>query len=66
MQLYLEISGAFDILLLVAVRDMESYNGFADSMLEEDAGVRRFETSFVKKRIKASLALPLEALTRSR
>jgi Lrp/AsnC family transcriptional regulator, leucine-responsive regulatory protein len=65
-QLYLEISGAFDIVLLVVVRDMDSYNAFADTMLEEDAGVRRFETSFVKKRIKATLALPLEALTRGR
>lgn len=65
-QLYLEISGAFDIVLIVVVRDMDSYNRFTAAMLEGDAGVRRFETSFVKKRVKATLALPLEALSRDR
>ncbi len=65
-QLYLEISGAIDIVLLVVVRDMDSYNSFTDRMLQGDPGVRRFETSFVKKRVKATLALPLEVLTRGR
>ncbi len=58
-QLCLDISGAFDILLLVVASDMEDYNRFADAMLAEQGAVRRFETSFVKKRVKATLAVPL-------
>ncbi len=61
-QFCLEISGAFDILLLVVVADMEAFNLFADDMLAGQRAVRRYETSFVKRRVKASLALPLEQL----
>ncbi|HEX8213885.1 MAG TPA: Lrp/AsnC family transcriptional regulator [Allosphingosinicella sp.] len=61
-QLCLDISGAFDILLLVVASDMDSFNAFADTLLGEHPAVRRFETSFVKKRVKATLALPLEEL----
>jgi len=58
-QLCLDISGAFDILLLAVAADMEDYNRFADAMLAEQPAVRRFETSFVKKRVKATLAVPI-------
>jgi DNA-binding Lrp family transcriptional regulator len=61
-QFCLEISGAFDILLLVVVADMEAFNLFADDMLAGQRAVRRYETSFVKRRLKANLALPLEQL----
>lgn len=61
-QFCLEISGAFDILLLVVVADMAAFNLFADDMLAEQRAVRRYETSFVKRRLKASLSLPLEQL----
>lgn len=61
-QFCLEISGAFDILLLVVVSDMAAFNDFADDLLAGQRGVRRYETSFVKRRLKASLALPLEQL----
>ena len=61
-QLSLDISGTFDILLLVVAADMNAYNAFADEMLAEQPAVRRLETSFVKKRSKATLALPLEEL----
>jgi len=61
-QFCLEISGAFDILLLVVVADMEAFNLFTDDMLAGQRAVRRYETSFVKRRLKASLALPLEQL----
>lgn len=63
-QLCLEISGAFDMLLLVVAADMDAYNLFADRLLAEPQAVRRFETTFVKRRVKASLAIPLEELTR--
>ncbi len=59
-QLLLDIAGTFDILLLVVAPDMAAYNDFADSTLAEHPAVRRFETSFVKKRVKATLAFPME------
>lgn len=58
-QLLFEISGAFDLLLLVVAEDMDAYNLFVDAMLADDAAVRRLETSFVKRRAKATLAVPL-------
>lgn len=58
-QFCLEISGAFDILLLVVVPDMEGFNVFADELFADQRAVRRYETSFVKRRLKSSLALPL-------
>jgi len=59
-QLLLDIAGTFDILLLVVAPDMAAYNAFADAKLAEHPAVRRFETSFVKKRVKATLAFPIE------
>lgn len=59
-QLFLEVSGAFDLMLLVTVRDMDEYNAFTDAMLGDDPVVRRYESSFVKRRRKFSLALPLD------
>ena len=58
-QLCLDLAGSFDILLLVVARDMNAYNAFADAALEENAAVRRFETTFVKRRVKATLAYPI-------
>lgn len=63
-QLCFEISGNFDLLLLVAAADMEAYDDFTRTMLLEQPAVRRFETTFVKRRVKASLAFPLGALAR--
>jgi Lrp/AsnC family transcriptional regulator, leucine-responsive regulatory protein len=59
-QLCLDISGAFDILLLVVAADMDDYNAFTDAFIEQHPAVRRFETYFVKKRVKATLAVPLD------
>lgn len=59
-QLLLDIAGTFDILALVVARDMAAYNEFADATLAEHPAVRRFETSFVKKRVKATLAFPID------
>jgi DNA-binding Lrp family transcriptional regulator len=63
-QLCLDISGAFDILLLVVAADMDAYNRFAATHLEGQPAVRRLETSFVKRRVKATLAVPLDTLAR--
>lgn len=58
-QLLLDIAGTFDILALIVAPDMAAYNDFADANLAEHPAVRRFETSFVKKRVKATLAFPI-------
>lgn len=58
-QLCFEISGAFDFMLLVVAVDMDSFNAFADEMLTGHPAVRRYETAFVKKRVKATLAFPI-------
>jgi DNA-binding Lrp family transcriptional regulator len=51
-QLCLEVSGSDDMVLLVACRDMDTFNTFADAELAASPVVRRYETSFVKKEIK--------------
>ena len=51
-QLCLEVSGTDDLLLLVACRDMASFNRFADDELAANPTVRRYETRFVNKEIK--------------
>ncbi len=56
-QIYFDLAGSFDVLLIVVAADMDEYNQFAEAMLERSP-VRRFETTFVKKRVKASLAVP--------
>ena len=58
-QLCLNLAGPFDILLLVVAPDMDAYNAFTTALLEKPP-VRRFETTLVKKRVKATLAVPLD------
>jgi hypothetical protein len=45
-------------LILVVAPDMDAYNDLASRLLEQP-GIRRFETTFVKSRVKATLAVPL-------
>jgi len=63
-QLCLDIAGAFDVLLLVVAPDMDAFNAFTAEHLAGQPAVRRFESSFVKRRVKASLAFPLAPLAR--
>ena len=65
-QLMFEISGAFDLLLLIVERDLASFVAFTDQALAVSAYVHRFETSFVKSRLKSTLALPLDHRDASR
>lgn len=60
-QLMFEISGAFDLMLLIIERDLAAFVGFTDQVLGGNVNVLRFETSFVKTRLKNSLAVPLDA-----
>lgn len=61
-QFCFEISGPFDMMLVMVAADMDAYNLAVDRLVGEQPGVRRYETSFVKKRGKATLALPLKHL----
>ena len=58
-QLAVAITGATDALLLVSVRDMEHFNMFADALASMSL-VRRYETSFIKRTIKFTTAVPLD------
>jgi Lrp/AsnC family transcriptional regulator, leucine-responsive regulatory protein len=64
-QLCLDIAGAYDLLLLVVARDMDDFNLFTAEQLAGQPAVRRFESTFVKRRVKASLALPMAPLARA-
>jgi Lrp/AsnC family transcriptional regulator, leucine-responsive regulatory protein len=58
-QLFVEITGASDALLLVSVRDMDHFNVFAEELASMSL-VRRYETSFIKRTLKFTTAVPLE------
>lgn len=58
-QFCFDVSGSFDVLLLIVAQDMEAFNDFVQKRLAEDPAVRRYESEFVKKRRKASFALNL-------
>ncbi|HWH21901.1 MAG TPA: Lrp/AsnC family transcriptional regulator [Allosphingosinicella sp.] len=59
-QLFLEVSGVHDLVVLISVCDMGEFNDFADSMLADNPIVRRYETSFVKRTLKLTTAIPLD------
>lgn len=61
-QLVAEVTGSFDLVLVVSARDMETFNALVDSLLGNDPVVRRYETSFFKRRRKFTPALPLHEL----
>ena len=58
-QIVLEITGSFDLVLLVNVPGMADFNTLMDELIAADPLVRRYETTFVKKAPKLSLAVPL-------
>ena len=64
-QILLEVSGAFDLMMLVVAPDMDAFNAFADAELAGDPAVQRYETRFVKKRRKVTFALPLDQATQA-
>ena len=59
-QVLMEVSGPFDLMLVVVTPDMDAFNAFADTELANDPAVQRYETRFVKKRRKFTPALPLD------
>jgi DNA-binding Lrp family transcriptional regulator len=59
-QICVEITGTSDMLIIASTRDMAHFNELGDRIGGQPL-VRRYETSFVKRRIKMSLAVELEA-----
>jgi DNA-binding Lrp family transcriptional regulator len=59
-QICFAITGAFDLMLLIVTRGMAAFNDFADQQLGSDPLVHRYETSFVRKVVKLSPAVPLD------
>ncbi len=58
-QVCMEISGAYDISCIAIFRGMEEFNAFTDAAIAGHPAVRRYEASFVKKRVKFTTAIPL-------
>lgn len=58
-QLVIDVSGEYDLAVLISARDMTDYNQLAERLLQEHPAVRRYETSFVKRTHKQSLFVPL-------
>lgn len=58
-QAVLEITGAYDIAVIAVFRSMEEFNRFADGRIADHPAVRRYEASFIKKRVKFTTALPI-------
>lgn len=54
-----EISGAFDLALLIDCRDMDAFGEWADREIAASPVVRRYETSFVKRPIRFAPFVPL-------
>jgi DNA-binding Lrp family transcriptional regulator len=54
-----EITGTSDMMIITSMRDMDQFNAFADELAVQPA-VRRYETSFVKRHTKMSLAIRLD------
>jgi Lrp/AsnC family leucine-responsive transcriptional regulator len=53
------ITGANDMMIITSTRDMDHFNEFADQLAVQPL-VRRYESSFVKRHIKMSLAIGLD------
>jgi Lrp/AsnC family transcriptional regulator, leucine-responsive regulatory protein len=55
-----EISGGFDIAVMVIARDLAAFNDFADEAFARNPAIRRYESSFIKKEIKNLPVIPLD------
>ncbi len=58
-QFCFEVSGACNILLIIAVPDMPAFNYWAEGLLANDPVVRRYQTSFVEKELIFDPGAPL-------
>lgn len=61
-QMCLEVSGSHDLVILITVADMAEFNRFVDTRLGENPIVQRYESSFVKKLVKLTTAMPVRQI----
>ncbi|HZF41972.1 MAG TPA: hypothetical protein VEZ48_01020 [Sphingomonadaceae bacterium] len=57
----LQLAGATDMLLLFDFANLSEFSAAAQARLNEDAAVRRYETSFVKQELKFAPFVWLES-----
>lgn len=59
-QFLVEVSGSFDLMVVVATRNLDAFNAFVDDFLGGDPAVQRYETTFVKRQLKLAPIVPLD------
>jgi DNA-binding Lrp family transcriptional regulator len=59
-QVIMDVAGSVDMTLIVAVRDLDAFNAFADETLAGDPAVQRYETRLIKRRRKFTTAWPID------
>lgn len=55
------VTGDFDFVVIIAARDLQDYEEILGRLLADDANLKRFRTSVVLNRVKASLTIPLRS-----
>lgn len=56
------LGGGFDYLMQIVTRDIDSYQRFMETLLDEGAGIARYYTYVVTKAVKTGAPPPLELL----
>ncbi|MGZ6123768.1 MAG: Lrp/AsnC ligand binding domain-containing protein, partial [Myxococcales bacterium] len=56
------VTGQFDFLVLVRVRDIGAYEALGERLFHSDPNVKRYESLVVLDEVKRELAVPLGAL----
>ncbi|GAC20236.1 Lrp/AsnC family transcriptional regulator [Paraglaciecola arctica] len=55
-----QISGSYDFMLVVTVKDIQSYEHFVERVLHTDLNIRKFHTSVSLRTVKFSTEIELE------
>ncbi|UPR37395.1 Lrp/AsnC family transcriptional regulator [Vibrio cyclitrophicus] len=55
-----QISGSFDFMLIVTVKDIQAYEDFVERVLRKDLNIRKFHTSVSMRTVKFSTAVNLD------
>lgn len=53
------VTGDADLIVIVAMPDMEAYEGFTRRMIRANPNIKRFKTSVVMDRVKSTTVLPI-------
>ncbi|MCL9781799.1 Lrp/AsnC family transcriptional regulator [Vibrio sp. S4M6] len=61
-----QVSGNYDFLLVVCVKDIQAYEEFVDRVLHTQLNIRKFHTSVSLRTVKFSTEVDLKGLTKDR